>query len=271
MISVFNGRSRSLGAGGGEEVHVQVSIALRKHLHLFKGAKLGVFMAIALHSDKNGWSHPSTRVLCGETGLNPDTIFKALSELCELRVEGHRVLLRKGVRQSGGQFSNNRYLIFPTEEEISKYETPYLFDSRPTVSEKTDTVKTRHGKNPSRKKPESEKSDRELDPGFKLEPHESSDEDSLKTQQEPHTQPDARAREHNAKRVCVQSKFSLEVLRNYAWASHNYDRSRAAFDGTKREGIRNPEGWAVAAHKSGLYDDLVQRYLDNPSMFERRY
>src|SRR5688572_1831294 len=125
MISVFNGRSRSLGAENSEEVHVQVSVALRKHLHLFKGAKLGVFMAIALHSDKHGWSKPSTRVLKRETGFNPDTIFKALAELCELQVEGHRVLLRKGVRRSGGQFSSNNYLIFPTKAEIEKYETPY--------------------------------------------------------------------------------------------------------------------------------------------------
>lgn len=268
MISVFNGRSRSLGAGGGEEVHVQVSIALRKHLHLFKGAKLGVFLAIALHSDKNGWSHPPTKLLAKETGLNPDTVFEALNDLCELRVEGHRVLLRKGARRSGGQFSNNRYLIFPTEEEISRFETPYLFESRPTVSEKPDTGKNRHGKTSARGKPVTGNSETNKSQGLKLEPLESSGEDSSETQQEPHTQPEAPARAGTQNGVCVHSKFSLEELRDYAWKSYQYDRKLFALDGVRREGIRNPEGWAVAALKSGLCDAMVQEYLENPRMFD---
>lgn len=146
MITIFNGRSRGLGSQAVKDVYVQVSVGLRKHLHLFKGAKLNLFLAIALHSDIHGWSKPSTRTLRRETGLSPDTIFKTLAELCELEVEGHRVLLRKGVRRTGGQFSSNNYLIFPTEEEVAKFETPYLFSSGPqneAVSEKSDMAEVR--------------------------------------------------------------------------------------------------------------------------------
>lgn len=146
MITIFNGRSRGLGSQSAKDVYVQVSVGLRKHLHLFKGAKLNLFLAIALHSDIHGWSKPSTRTLRRETGLSPDTIFKTLAELCELEVEEHRVLLRKGVRRTGGQFSSNNYLIFPTEEEVAKFETPYLFLSsfqNEAVSEKSDMAEIR--------------------------------------------------------------------------------------------------------------------------------
>jgi hypothetical protein len=263
MISVFNGRSRGLGSENREELYMQVSFGLRKHLHLFKGAKLAVFIAIALHSDKNGWSKPSTRLLQKETGLNPDTIFKALSEVCVLKIEGHRVLLRKAVRKNGGRFSNNNYLIFPTKADIEKFETPYLFPSGPvaesaeqgtkssgTVSEKADTVKTGEGKNPTRKNTDTEKSDTEVDPCSELEPgSESSEEDSFPKQGEPtHTQLKPRdARGSPQAGVCVKSKFTKGELKRYA---------------RQVSGIINPVGWANAALESGAFDDDVQEYLD---------
>jgi hypothetical protein len=131
MITIFNGRSRGLGSQDTQDIYVQISVKLRNYLHLFKGAKLNVFLAIALHSDTHGWSWPSTRTLHRETGLSGDTLFRALAELCELKIEGHRVLLRKQGRRTTNQYSSNNYLIFPTEEEISKYETPYLFSLNP--------------------------------------------------------------------------------------------------------------------------------------------
>ena len=68
MIQIFNGRSRGLGQDAQHAVYVQVSVTLRQHLHHFKGARLGVFMAIALHSNADGWAWPSMAVLRAETG-----------------------------------------------------------------------------------------------------------------------------------------------------------------------------------------------------------
>ena len=68
MIQIFNGRSRALGQDAQDAVYLQVAVALRQHLHHFKGARLGVFMAIALHSNADGWAWPSMAVLKAETG-----------------------------------------------------------------------------------------------------------------------------------------------------------------------------------------------------------
>jgi hypothetical protein len=70
MIQIFNGRSRGLGQDAQEAVFLQVSVTLRQHLHHFKGARLGVFMAIALHSNAEGWAWPSLAILRSETGYN---------------------------------------------------------------------------------------------------------------------------------------------------------------------------------------------------------
>ncbi len=213
MITIFNGRSRGLGSQPLKDIYVQVSVDLRKYLHLFKGAKLNVFLAIALHGDSQGWSKPSTRTLRRETGLSSDTIFRTLAELCELVVEGHRVLLRKGVRRPGGQFSSNNYLIFPTEEEVAKFETPYLFPSSPqneAVSEKSDMAQIRNEQSPS---------------------------------SEP-KQTDSRVAATGS--VSLKSKFGLEDIRKYAWSC---------------EGIRNPNGWSIAAQRSGEADELIEEFL----------
>ena len=42
MISIFNGRSRSLGEGERKEVYLKVHVGFRRHLHLFRGAMLAV-------------------------------------------------------------------------------------------------------------------------------------------------------------------------------------------------------------------------------------
>jgi hypothetical protein len=145
MISVFNGRARSLGRGNKDEVYMQVTVSLREHLHLFKGARLAVFMAIALHSDSRGWSHPSVRLMTEETGLDKNTIFRALNDLCTLEIDGMRVLLRdsgKGRKNSSGTHVTNRYLIFPSETDIAEHETPapeLPFDGVP-MSQNADTA-----------------------------------------------------------------------------------------------------------------------------------
>lgn len=122
MISIFNGRSRSLGQSGGA-VFAQLSVDFRSHIHLFKGARLHVFLCIALHADENGWAYPGieTRIK-QETGYNRETIILALNDLCAMTIEGHRVLLAYQPVNQSGEFQSNRYLIFPTAQEIQEYE-----------------------------------------------------------------------------------------------------------------------------------------------------
>lgn len=126
MISIFNGRKRTLG-GSTNEVFAQVGVDFREHLHKFKGAKLGVFMAIALHSNEDGWAWPSYRLLGRETGYNKDTIARALRDLCEMTIDGHRVLLRvQTYDKDKNRLGNNRYLLFPSSEECARYQVADL-------------------------------------------------------------------------------------------------------------------------------------------------
>src|SRR6266545_4943977 len=121
MIQIFNGRSRSLGQDAQESVFLQVSVTLRQHLRHFKGARLGVFMAIALHSNADGWAWPSLAVLRSETGYNMQTISQALRDLCGLTIDGQRVLLAVQDRAVSGTFATNRYLLFPSDEDVARY------------------------------------------------------------------------------------------------------------------------------------------------------
>jgi hypothetical protein len=121
MITIFNGRKRTLG-GKTQEVYAQVGVDFREHLHALKGAKLHVFLAIALHANEHGWAWPSYKKLERETGYGRNTIARALSELCELTINGHRVLLRFQPIAEDGTYQSNRYLIFPSDEEVKQFE-----------------------------------------------------------------------------------------------------------------------------------------------------
>src|SRR6266536_6354126 len=122
MIHIFNGRSRGLGQHTQHTVYLQVSVQMRQHLHHFKGARLGVFLAIALHSNADGWAWPSLVVLRAETGYNVQTISQALGDLCTLTIAGQRVLLAVQDRAPHGTFATNRYLLFPSAAEVAQYE-----------------------------------------------------------------------------------------------------------------------------------------------------
>lgn len=123
MISIFNGRKRSLGDTHAE-VFAQLSVEFRQHLYLFKGARLHVFLCVALHADDKGWAYPTIEAcIRRETGYNRETIILALNELCQLTIEGHRVLLAYQPINPDGTFQPNQYLIFPTPKEVAKYET----------------------------------------------------------------------------------------------------------------------------------------------------
>lgn len=121
MIQIFNGRSRGLGQDAQHAVYLQISVQMRQHLHHFKGARLGVFLAIALHSNADGWAWPSIAVLKAETGYNVQTISQALRDLCVLTIDGQRVLLAVQDRTVGGTFATNRYLLFPSDEDVACY------------------------------------------------------------------------------------------------------------------------------------------------------
>jgi hypothetical protein len=145
MITFFNGRRRGLGEDPSPQVYAQVDTSFRDYLHLFKGAKLAIFLAIALHANEDGWSWPSYEALSRETGYSMDKIRDALAELCSLRINGHRILLRYQPQQPGGEFATNRYLLFPTPEEIEQFENA-------GISHPGDTGKgfNRGGKTPPR-------------------------------------------------------------------------------------------------------------------------
>ena len=121
MIQIFNGRTRGLGQEAQHAVYLQVSVQMRQHLHHFKGARLGVFLAIALHSNADGWAWPSMAVLKAETGYNVQTISQALRDLCVLTIDGQHVLLAVQDRVTGGTFATNRYLLFPSDADVACY------------------------------------------------------------------------------------------------------------------------------------------------------
>jgi len=123
MIAIFNGKRRALG-GSTSDVYAQVAVDFRDVLHQFKGAKLAVFLAIALHADADGWAYPGYDLLCQETGYSRDAVRLALADLCEMEINGHRVLLRFQPPAGGGkQFGSNRYLLFPSAYQVGKYDS----------------------------------------------------------------------------------------------------------------------------------------------------
>lgn len=123
MIRIFSGKWRGLGENQ-DGLGMLLDFRFREVLHQFKGARLHVFIDIALHSDENGFSFPGYQCISKETGLSTSTIAQALEDLCSLEINGHRVLLRYRERDEKGLFTgSNRYLIFPTKEEIQKYES----------------------------------------------------------------------------------------------------------------------------------------------------
>jgi len=120
MFKIFKGQWRGTPAPEPEQtIFVQVGADFRNKLHHFKGAKLSVFMAIALHMDEDGLAFPSYETLEKETGYGQDTISNALTALCDTCIDGKPVLIRWRLRDDKGHFDgSNRYRLFPTESEI---------------------------------------------------------------------------------------------------------------------------------------------------------
>src|SRR5262245_56334416 len=60
-------------------------------------------------------------ILKAETGYNVQTISQALRDLCALTIDGQRLLLAVQDRATRGTFATNRYLLFPSDEDVACY------------------------------------------------------------------------------------------------------------------------------------------------------
>lgn len=259
MISIFNGRTRGLGKESAADIYLQVSVSLRQHLHLFKGSKLGVFMAIALHSDQDGWSRPSLALLRHETGYNKETISQAVTELCQLEIAGERVLLVVQERLPSGLLDVNRYLVFPTKEEVEKYEGEHSSLLRKArigrETEKIGVAQPRPEKpymvepdtvapypvNPEVSITKGKKNKREVEPKIRTPTR-------IPACVAPVRTPSA------AECVRRQSKFGLDECLQYA--NHLRDTG---------QGITNPGGYATMIQRSGEVDVLIDKFIRSAS------
>jgi len=158
FISIFNGRRRELGTDS-TEVFAQIWIEALQHLRLFRGARLHVFLAIALHANEEGWAWPSYERLADETGYSRDTVCKALADLCKLSIDGDRVLLRyQPQAEEAGKFESNRYLIFPKAADVEKYEGAGVYHRAGDTGGQFGQD-NRVGKTPTRQNPYTENTD----------------------------------------------------------------------------------------------------------------
>lgn len=269
MITIFNGRKRGLGQTNTEEVYLQVTVTLRQHLHLFKGAKFAIFMAIALHSDDHGWAKPSIPLLEQETGYNKNTISQAIQDLCRLEIDGHRVLLAFQGRR-GNRADANRYLLFPTTAEVEEYEYRQGPFQRVDPLAKLDEDQ-QNSNGWAAASPQQTAAEGELHTG-KLHTEKLHTENQY-TEKLHTANPDVsitiekknQAKEEPRKRrkphphtgatgaavgVGGRSKFSLEECRQ--WADHLCQTG---------QGITNPGGYAKAIYRTSEDDSLIERFL----------
>jgi len=116
MITIFNGRTRSVG-GSTESFFMQVDVLMREHLHVFRNGNdanaLSVFMAIALHANADGWAWPSTPLLSEETGLITEAaISRCIQHLRTVRIDDHPILHHYRIKEKG-RWGRSYYHIFP--------------------------------------------------------------------------------------------------------------------------------------------------------------
>lgn len=114
---MISAHARGLGAKPSSPAYMQIGVDFRHYLHYFQDEYLSVFLAVALSTDESGWSRESLGQLVASTGLPGRVFDEALTGLCELDIDGHRVLLHN---------AEYGYLIFPTPEEVETYENGQL-------------------------------------------------------------------------------------------------------------------------------------------------
>ncbi|MCK4823603.1 helix-turn-helix domain-containing protein [bacterium] len=162
MIKIFNGNWRGPGDTD-KKIGMLLEFNFREILNQFKGAKLAVFLAISLHANEDGVSYPSYDLIQKETGYTRGSVAKALKELCETEIDGFPVLTRIRYRDKKGQFAgSNRYLVFPTTEEVQSLEN--------------ELSSTQSIENPPTEKPNGGKTELEVKPELKDKPEDKEEE-----------------------------------------------------------------------------------------------
>jgi hypothetical protein len=122
VISTFASNQRTFGGAGTEQVfHMRMEARFREYLYHFKGPKLAIFLAIALHADDQGWAWPSLSLLSKETGYNITTISENVTELCAMQIDRHHVLIAVQAKDVTNRFKANRYLVLPSDAEVAEY------------------------------------------------------------------------------------------------------------------------------------------------------
>lgn len=118
MLEIYQGRGL---LDTDKLVFAKIDVALRGHLHEFNTGKntnpFAVFMAIALHTNEDGWAWPSRDLLKQETGIKSEAaITSALRHLRKMRIGGQRVFAHYRVHEKSGVWGATAYLIFPDAE-----------------------------------------------------------------------------------------------------------------------------------------------------------
>jgi hypothetical protein len=127
-ISVYKGRQRLLAYGGAqvteERVYIQLETSFREQqlAQLKGGAKLAVFICLALHINEEGLCWPSIALICRETGYSKDAVYEALHGL---ELMGY--IARKKRREAKtSKLTTNLYQIFPKayHKQTGRYDKP---------------------------------------------------------------------------------------------------------------------------------------------------
>lgn len=234
MIRTFRGRGRALGTGDSHQFELAIEAELRNHLGLFKGSSLNVFICIALHIDDLGWAFPTIPTITRETKRDDATVHRALNHLVKMEIDGERLLLRAKTpprhidpAKIKSKRPRNFYLLFPSREEIARYEMPSQNrDAKIETSQNRDAKIARQSITNKKDSPEK---------GFKETPT--------------HSRAGAGA-EAERRPTAGLSIYDWEVVE--AWG----------LDVAKKDpAIRSARALAVAAYKSGTSDLFIQLWL----------
>lgn len=246
MIRTFRGRGRALGAGESQQFELAIQAELRNHLGLFKGSSLNVFICIALHIDDLGWAFPTIPTITRETKRDDATVHRALNHLVKMEIDGERLMLRVKTpprhidpAKIKSKRPRNFYLIFPSAEEIARYEM---------TSQKRDA-------NFARSSMPSQKRDAKFATQRITNKKESPLDKDLK--KHPHTQGGAGARAE-ADSEAGAEKRPAAGLSIYEW---EIVEAWALDAGKKDPTIRSARAVAVAAYRSGTSDLFIQLWL----------
>ena len=113
-ITIHRGEDFYLTDTGTQErrnkTYVKFSVSFREQqLAQLRGARLAVFVCLALHIEEDGSCFPSISLIGKETGYNRDTIFKALRKL-EFMGD---IARKQKTDTKTKKFRSNLYQLFP--------------------------------------------------------------------------------------------------------------------------------------------------------------